>query len=162
MEVQKPGRQTILVILIIFVSPFAVHCKDWNFDMLALLYILALSGTAIRAAPNAWFYTGQLFLPLPRLVTGSAVELNCTTPEGRDSNPNWDDYSKRLTTGRNKCWKKEWDWNTKDGARRRAIWIDKKGKKDKGCLWLYEDSECINKPDVMEFDPNSMSLGLIV
>jgi hypothetical protein len=102
-------------------------------------------------------------LPDQRCKTDPIPELNCTTPSGRDTNPLHQDYSEKLNIGRKKCWKNE-SPSDPNGARRRALWINKKGKNDKGCLWLYQDNLCGDKakdsdpepakPDVMNFDPN--------
>jgi hypothetical protein len=76
---------------------------------------------------------------LPNGCAEHVSEGSCK--EGHRGNANYDDYSVEAGIGQNKCWPREVESNTKDGARRKSIWvappIDPYTSNNPHCLWSY-------------------------
>ena len=83
---------------------------------------------------------------LPNGCAEHGPEGSCK--EGHRANANYDDYSVEAGIDQNECWPREVDSNTKDGARRRSIWVAPPSNLyslfNPYCLWSYPVDEATN------------------
>jgi len=83
---------------------------------------------------------------LPNGCAEHGPEGSCK--EGHRANANYNDYSVEAGIERNRCWPREVDSNTKDGARRRSVWVapplTPASSMDDHCLWSYPADDAAN------------------